>query len=68
MGQAAVAAGTGDNMAAALGLALGVGDTVVSIGTSGTVFGVSTVPPPTPAGRWPDSPTRPVATCRSCAR
>jgi xylulokinase len=41
---AAVAAGTGDNMAAALGLALGVGDTVVSIGTSGTVFGVSDRP------------------------
>ena len=36
-----VAAGTGDNMAAALGLALGLGDTVVSIGTSGTVFSVS---------------------------
>jgi len=36
-----VAAGTGDNMGAALGLGLGPGDIVVSLGTSGTVFGVS---------------------------
>jgi xylulokinase len=34
-----VSAGTGDNMAAALALELGVGDVVVSLGTSGTVFG-----------------------------
>lgn len=34
----AVAAGTGDNMAAALGLGLTPGDVVVSLGTSGTVF------------------------------
>jgi xylulokinase len=34
-----VSAGTGDNMAAALGLGLDVGDVAVSIGTSGTVFG-----------------------------
>ncbi len=33
-----VAAGTGDNMGAALGLGLGPGDVVVSLGTSGTVF------------------------------
>ena len=33
-----VAAGTGDNMAAALGLSIGPGDVVVSLGTSGTVF------------------------------
>jgi xylulokinase len=33
-----VAAGTGDNMAAALGLSAGPGDVVVSLGTSGTVF------------------------------
>lgn len=43
-GSAVVGPGTGDNMAAALGLALGLGDTVVSIGTSGTVFGVSDRP------------------------
>jgi xylulokinase len=36
-----VSAGTGDNMAAALALELGVGDVVVSLGTSGTVFGVA---------------------------
>ena len=33
-----VGPGTGDNMAAALGLALRPGDVVVSLGTSGTVF------------------------------
>ncbi|MGK8524254.1 xylulokinase [Nocardia asteroides] len=33
-----VAAGTGDNAGAALGLAIGEGDVVVSLGTSGTVF------------------------------
>jgi xylulokinase len=37
-GSAAVAPGTGDNMAAALGLGLRTGDVVVSIGTSGTVY------------------------------
>jgi len=37
-----VAAGTGDNMGAALGLGLEPGDIVVSLGTSGTVFGVHT--------------------------
>lgn len=35
---AAVAPGTGDNMAAALGLSLLPGDVVVSLGTSGTAF------------------------------
>jgi xylulokinase len=39
-----VAAGTGDNMGAALGLGLERGDVVVSLGTSGTVFGVHTAP------------------------
>ena len=42
--EAIVAAGTGDNMAAALGVGLGAGDVVVSIGTSGTVFAVSDAP------------------------
>ena len=41
---AVLAAGTGDNMAAALGLSIGDGDVVVSIGTSGTVFCVSDEP------------------------
>lgn len=36
--------GAGDNAAAALGLGARPGDVVVSIGTSGTVFGVSAVP------------------------
>ena len=35
-----VAAGTGDNMGAALGLGLEPGDVAVSLGTSGTVFAV----------------------------
>jgi xylulokinase len=37
----ALAPGTGDNMAAALGLDLQPGDVAVSLGTSGTVFAVS---------------------------
>jgi xylulokinase len=41
---AAVSAGTGDNMGAALGLGLRPGDVTVSIGTSGTAFAVSEVP------------------------
>jgi xylulokinase len=40
---AVVGPGTGDNMAAALGLGLQAGDIVVSIGTSGTVFTRSSV-------------------------
>ena len=40
-GGAVVAPGTGDNMAAALGVGLAVGDVAVSIGTSGTVYSVS---------------------------
>ena len=39
-----VSAGTGDNMAAALGLGIGPGDIVVSLGTSGTVFAVHDQP------------------------
>ena len=40
----AVAPGTGDNMAAALGLGLRPGDLVLSLGTSGTAFCVSDRP------------------------
>jgi len=47
---AAVSAGTGDNMAAALGLGLRPGDVAVSIGTSGTAFAVSEVPADDPSG------------------
>ena len=38
---AAIAPGTGDNAGAALGVGAGVGDVVVSVGTSGTVFAVT---------------------------
>jgi xylulokinase len=47
---AVLAAGTGDNMAAALGLGARPGDVVVSIGTSGTVFAVSDRPAADPSG------------------
>ncbi|MBP2474682.1 xylulokinase [Crossiella equi] len=43
-------AGTGDNMAAALGLGAGPGDVVVSLGTSGTVFAVAERPTADPSG------------------
>ena len=41
---AVVAGGTGDNMAAALGMALEPGDVLLSIGTSGVASAVSTTP------------------------
>ncbi|ADB30464.1 xylulokinase [Kribbella flavida DSM 17836] len=47
---ALLAAGTGDNMAAALGLDLQPGDVAVSLGTSGTAFAVSTHPTSDPSG------------------
>jgi xylulokinase len=47
---ALVAAGTGDNMAAALGLGLRPGDLVLSLGTSGTAFTVSDQPAEDPSG------------------
>lgn len=46
----AVAAGTGDNMAAALGLGLAAGDAVLSVGTSGTAFAVAETPTADPSG------------------
>ncbi|MEO7235584.1 MAG: xylulokinase [Lapillicoccus sp.] len=45
-----VGPGTGDNMGAALGLGLAPGDVVVSLGTSGTVFGVAAEPAADPTG------------------
>jgi xylulokinase len=45
-----IAPGTGDNMAAALGLAAQPGDVVVSLGTSGTAFAVSRTPTSDPGG------------------
>jgi xylulokinase len=47
---AVVGPGTGDNMAAALGIALAPGDVAISIGTSGTVFAVSATPTADPTG------------------
>jgi xylulokinase len=47
---ATVAAGTGDNMAAALGLGALPGDLLVSIGTSGVVSAVSEAPSADPTG------------------
>ena len=49
-GGAALAAGTGDNMAAALGLDLQPGDVAVSLGTSGTAFARSSSPTADPTG------------------
>jgi xylulokinase len=43
-GRPLCAAGTGDNMAAALGVALRPGDVALSLGTSGTVYTVSETP------------------------
>lgn len=45
-----LAAGAGDNAAAALGVGAGVGDVVMSLGTSGTVFAVSGTPASDPSG------------------
>jgi xylulokinase len=47
---AVLSAGTGDNMAAALGLGLAPGEIAVSIGTSGTAYAVTTVPAADPSG------------------
>ncbi|MEU4196147.1 xylulokinase [Kribbella sp. NPDC026611] len=47
---AAIAAGTGDNAAAALGLDLQPGDVAVSLGTSGTAFARSNHPTADPSG------------------
>ena len=66
--RAVVGPGTGDNMAAAMGVGLRTGDAVISAGTSGTAFAVVRV-----AGgrsrpaRSPDSPMRRAGSCRSCA-
>lgn len=45
-----VGPGTGDNMAAALGLGLSVGQAAMSLGTSGTIFAVSERPTADPSG------------------
>ncbi len=45
-----VGPGTGDNMAAALGIGLAPGDVVISLGTSGTVYAVSDTSTADPTG------------------
>jgi xylulokinase len=47
---AAISAGTGDNMGAALGMGLGDGDVAVSIGTSGTAYAVTSATMADPSG------------------
>ncbi|MGP3961303.1 xylulokinase [Nonomuraea sp. 3N208] len=49
-GRVLIAPGTGDNMAAALGVGAKPGDVVVSLGTSGTVFAVAETPSADPTG------------------
>ncbi|MEQ4721946.1 xylulokinase [Nonomuraea sp. B19D2] len=49
-GTVLIAPGTGDNMAAALGVGARPGDVVVSLGTSGTVFAVAESPSADPTG------------------
>ncbi len=65
---AVVAAGTGDNMGAALGLGLREGDVAISLGTSGTVFAVADSPTSDATGAVAASPTPRDASCPSCAR
>jgi xylulokinase len=48
---AALSAGTGDNMGAALGMGLAGGDVAVSIGTSGTAYAVTAEPSADPSGQ-----------------
>ncbi|MCB0989591.1 MAG: hypothetical protein KDB16_01335, partial [Acidimicrobiales bacterium] len=50
LGGAVVGPGTGDNMAAALGLGLEAGDLVISLGTSGTVYARSGTATADPSG------------------
>jgi xylulokinase len=47
---ALVGPGTGDNMAAALGLGLRAGDAAISVGTSGTMFAVAAAATADPSG------------------
>lgn len=72
-GGAVLAAGTGDNMAAALGLSLGAGDVSLSIGTSGVAAMVSDARPADPSGTvtgFADATGRflPMATTLNAAR
>lgn len=50
VGKTVIASGAGDNAGAALGIGAVVGDLVISLGTSGTVFAVSSSPSHDPSG------------------
>jgi xylulokinase len=50
VGSTVIASGAGDNAAAALGIGAGVGDLVISLGTSGTAFAVSASATHDPSG------------------
>lgn len=68
-----VAAGTGDNMAAALGIGAAAGELVISLGTSGTAFIVSDTPTMDPSGEvcgFADATGRfmPLACMLNCTR
>lgn len=68
-----VAAGTGDNMAAALGIGAAPGELVISLGTSGTAFMVSETPTSDPSGEvcgFADATGRymPLACMLNCTR
>ncbi|MGI8642802.1 MAG: xylulokinase [Thermomicrobiales bacterium] len=68
-----VAAGTGDNMAAALGIGAAPGELVISLGTSGTAFMVSQTPTKDPSGEvcgFADATGRfmPLACMLNCTR
>jgi xylulokinase len=63
----AIAPGTGDNMAAGLGLALDAASAVVSLGTSGTAFTRSQVQTTTRREQWRVSPTPRARSCPSSA-
>ena len=61
-----VSVGTGDNMAAALGLDARIGDVIMSVGTSGVVSVISATPT-ADAGGVADSPTRRANSSLWCA-
>lgn len=50
VGNTVIACGAGDNAGAALGIGATVGDLVISLGTSGTAFAVSSTPAHDPSG------------------
>ncbi len=67
-GGAVVGPGTGDNMAAALGLGLRPGDLALSLGTSGTAYTSVSSRVRTRRAPWPASPTPRGGSCPWSAR